>query len=232
MLTLITFPKAFGLYSASPFCVKAAYLLTLAGEPWQRQDQTDPRRMPHGKLPVLRTPERLVPDSDGIRAWLESRGAEFDRGLTDAQRASARALIHMAEDHFYPYLVLDRWGNDAVWAIIRDTFFGEIPRLLRKPVTNRIRAQVLRGLDFQGMARFSEAERRDRVERSFEAVTALLWQKPFLFGDAPTGADLSVAPMLAAMRATPVATPLQRRVAGDRVLSDYIDRMDATLPLT
>jgi len=138
----------------------------------------------------------------------------------------------MAEDHFYPYLVLDRWGNDAVWAIIRDTFFGEIPRLLRKPVTNRIRAQVLRGLDFQGMARFSEAERRDRVERSFEAVTALLWQKPFLFGDAPTGADLSVAPMLAAMRATPVATPLQRRVAGDRVLSDYIDRMDATLPLT
>lgn len=232
MLTLMMFPKAFGLYSASPFCVKAAYLMQLAGQPWRRQDLNDPRQMPHRKLPVLRTPERLVPDSEGIRAWLEAQGAEFDRGLTDTQRAHARALIHMAEDHLYPYLVLDRWGDDAVWAIIRETFFGEIPRLLRKPITNRIRAQVLRGLDFQGMARFSDGERRDRVDRSFEALTALLWQKPFLLGDVPTTADMSVAPMLAAMRATPIATPLQRRVAGDRVLSDYIDRMDATLPLS
>ncbi|MCG6558105.1 glutathione S-transferase family protein [Ruegeria sp. 1NDH52C] len=232
MLTLMMFPKAFGLYSASPFCVKAAYLMQLAGQPWRRQDLNDPRQMPHRKLPVLRTPERLVPDSEGIRAWLEAQGADFDRGLSDAQRAHACALVHMAEDHLYPFLVLDRWENDAVWLVIRETFFADIPRLLRKPVTKRIRAQVLRGLDFQGAARFSDVERRDRVERSLEALTALLWQKPYLFGEYPTTADLSVAPMLAAMRATPVATPLQRRIAEDRILSEYIDRMDETLLLT
>lgn len=62
MLTLLTYPSAFGLFSASPFCVKTAYMLQLAGLHWRRSDMVDPRQMPHSKLPVLRTPERLVPD--------------------------------------------------------------------------------------------------------------------------------------------------------------------------
>ncbi|MEM7320974.1 MAG: glutathione S-transferase N-terminal domain-containing protein, partial [Pseudomonadota bacterium] len=73
MLTLLTYPAAFGLFSASPFCVKAAYMLELSGQKWMRSDLLDPRKMPHRKLPVLRTPERLLPDSDGIRYWLEQK---------------------------------------------------------------------------------------------------------------------------------------------------------------
>ena len=130
MLTLITYPSAFGLFSASPFCVKTALMLQQAGQHWQRSDLLDPRKMPHQKLPVLRTPERLVPDSDLIRDWLESQGADFDKGLTDLQKAQSRALIRMAEEHLYFQIVLDRWGNDTVWPILRDTFFTGIPALI------------------------------------------------------------------------------------------------------
>ena len=124
MLTLLTYPSAFGLFSASPFCVKTALMLQHSGQVWQRSDMLDPRKMPHQKLPVLRTPERLIPDSDLIRHWLEQKGAEFDQGLSDVEKAQSRALVRMAEEHLYFHIVLDRWGNDEVWPILRETFIS------------------------------------------------------------------------------------------------------------
>ncbi len=231
MLTLLTFPSAFGLFSASPFCVKTALMLQSSGQQWQRSDMLDPRKMPHQKLPVLRTPERLVPDSDLIRQWLEAQGADFDTGLSDIQKAQSRALIRMAEEHLYFHIVQDRWANDGVWPILRDTFFTTIPALIRKPVSNSVRKSVVKGLGFQGVSRFSQAERLDRLEHDLDSISAFLWQSPYLMGDQPTSADMSVGPMLAAMRATPADTPLTRRIKEDTLLSSYIDRMEQAIPL-
>ncbi len=231
MLTLLTFPSAFGLFSASPFCMKTALMLQKSGQRWQRSDMLDPRKMPHQKLPVLRTPERLVPDSDLIRQWLEAQGADFDTGLSDIQKAQSRALIRMAEEHLYFHIVQDRWANDEVWPILQDTFFTTIPALIRKPVSNSVRKSVVKGLGFQGVSRFSQAERLDRLEHDLDSISAFLWQSPYLMGDQPTSADMSVGPMLAAMRATPADTPLTRRIKQDTLLSSYIDRMEQAIPL-
>ncbi|NOC47218.1 MULTISPECIES: glutathione S-transferase family protein [unclassified Ruegeria] len=231
MLTLLTYPSAFGLFSASPFCVKTALMLQHSGQVWQRSDMLDPRRMPHQKLPVLRTPERLIPDSDLIRDWLERKGAEFDQGLSDVEKAQSRALVRMAEEHLYFHIVLDRWGNDEVWPILRETFFTGIPTLIRKPASNAIRKSVLKGIRSQGIGRFSLPERLDRVERDLEAISAHLWQSRFLLADQPTSADMSVGPMLAAMRATPADTPLTRRIKQDNLLNSYVDRMEQAIPI-
>ncbi|MCA0908304.1 glutathione S-transferase family protein [Ruegeria marisrubri] len=231
MLTLLTYPSAFGLFSASPFCVKTALMLQHSGQVWQRSDMLDPRRMPHQKLPVLRTPERLIPDSDLIRDWLEQKGAAFDQGLSDVEKAQSRALVRMAEEHLYFHIVLDRWGNDEVWPILRETFFTGIPALIRKPVSNAIRKSVLKGITSQGIGRFSLPERLDRVERDLEAISAHLWQSRFLLADQPTSADMSVGPMLAAMRATPADTPLTRRIKQDNLLNSYVDRMEQAIPI-
>jgi len=231
MLTLLTYPAGFGQFSLSPFCVKAAYLLQLSGQPWQRLDTHDPRKVPHRKLPVLKTGQRLIGDSDFIRTWLEQQGTDFDPNLGDLQKAQSRALIRMGEEHLYFHLVMDRWGNDDVWPTIRDIYFDAIPRLLRKPVTNGLRKTLLKGLDAQGITRFSQVERTARLESDLSALGVILAQSRFLFGDQPSAADLSVAPMLAAMRATPVRTALVTRLANDSVLSQYIDRMTETIPL-
>jgi len=42
----------------------------------------------------------------------------------------------------------------------------------------------------------------------------------------PTAADASVAPQLAGMMATPVSTLLGERVRGDKVLVDYVARVN------
>ncbi len=229
MITLITYAPAFGEPSASPFCTKAIWLLNMAGVSWGREDTFDPRKMPKQKLPAIRVDGQLIEDSDNIRAYLEGLGHDFDAGLSDTERATSRAFIRMAEEHLYFHIVYDRWGDDAVWPVVRDTYFKMVPKALRGFVTRNIRKQVLRGLHSQGVARLSAEERLARVEPDLQAMTTRLWHGPFLFGERPTAADASVAAMLGAMRATPGTTLLKSRILEDAVLCGYLDRMDAAM---
>ena len=224
MITLITFPSAFGEVSASPFCVKAMAMLNMAGVAWQREDTNDPRKMPYQKLPVIRVDGQLIGDTTLIRRYLEGRGADFDPGLNDLQKAQSRAFIHMAEDNLYFHQLLDRWENDKVWAILQNSFFGDIPKVLRGLISGRVRAAQLKAGKAQGLGRFTAAERLDLIEPDLQAI-AMIVGEGFLIGDVPSSADISVAAVLAGMMATPVETPLQQRVAGDPVLSAYVDRV-------
>ena len=223
MITLITFAPSFGQIAASPFCVKAIWLLNMSGEDWQREDSTDPRNMPKQKLPAIRVDGQVIADSDNIRAFLESRGADFDGGLSEMEKAASRAFIRMAEEHIYFHNVLARWGDDEVWPVIRDTYFAQIPKPLRGFITGKLRKNLLTGMKTQGLGRLSAQERLERLEPDLQAITTRLWQGPFLFGDRPTAADASVAPMLAGLRATPGNGLAKMRIAGDRMLCSYID---------
>ncbi len=229
MFTLITYPAGFGTLSMSPFCVKAMYLLNAAPAAWNREDRLDPRRMPRAKLPVLRTPDGLVHDSDGIMLYLERQGAEFMPGLSARDQAQSRAMVRMAEEHLYFLLVLDRWERPEVWPVIRDTYFAEIPWLLRGWITGRIRRAILDGLRAQGLGRLTWDERMMRLEQDLVAISAQLGNRAFLFGHVPTLADAAVVPMLDAMRSTPFETPMVRRISGDAQLCAYIDRGHAAM---
>lgn len=229
MLTLVTYPPAFGQPSGSPFCVKALYLLNLSGLPWQRKDTADPRNWPKGKLPALWVDDEVIGDSDNIRSWLEERGACFDQGLSDLDRATSRAFIRMAEEHMYFHIVMDRWGDKAVWPLVRDIYFAAIPALLRRLITRGVRRVLLRGMDAQGLGRLTAGERLERIEPDLQAITDRLWHGSFLFGSKPSAADASVAAMLGAMASTPGGTALSRRVQQDVILVDYMKRMEAAL---
>ena len=225
MLTLLTYPRNAEVFSLSPFCVKAALLLNHAQAKWQRQDLRDPRKMPHQKLPVLRVGQELISDSANIRRYLEAEGAEFDPGLGKRERAQAHSLIRMAEETLYFFVVRDRWDNDAVWPTIRDNYFQEVPLLLRRPVTGAIRRSVHQGLQFQGIGRFSDAERLAQLDGHLQAIADLLEGQDFLFGKQVTSADMSVAAMLQAMGSTMVKTPTVERITGNPVLCRYLTRV-------
>lgn len=232
MLTLFTYPRGFGQFSLSPYCVKAAAMLQLSGCEWERQDLSDPRKMPHAKLPVVKTENRLIHDSHNIRLYLEQQGARFDPDLTGRQLALAHALTRMAEEHLYFHLVMDRWVNKAVWPIVRSTYFQTVPRPLRNLVAGKLRRDLIRGLATQGLGRFTTEERFARAELDFQAVRSCLAGSDYLLGTQLSSADLSVWPMLAAIRGCPVPTRLSTRVADDTLLSNYIDRVEETVQLS
>lgn len=227
MIDLLTYPPAFGLASSSPFCIKAAYLLNLSGQQWAPVETLDPRKMPHGKLPVIRTEGRMIADSDNIRAYLEENGADFDKHLSDLDRANARAFIRMAEEHLYFHLVMERWADDQVWPMVRDTYFSEMPAGVRHLIAGIIRKGLLKGLYHQGLGRLSADQRLARIEPDIDAITTRLWQGEFLFGDRPSAADASVAPMLSAIMVTPGGTRLKERLVKNEVLTSYVSRVEA-----
>ena len=171
----------------------------------------------------------IIRDSDGIRHYLEGQDADFDKNLSDIEKAQSHTFIRMAEEHMYFHLVMDQWGNDAVWPTIRDVYFGDIPKLLRLIITRGLRAKLMKEMLAQGLGRLSPAERMECLEPDLQAIRSQLSQGEFLFGSEPCVADTSVAAVLAAMRATPIKTDLSQRIASDQLLSDYIDRVDAAL---
>ena len=146
----------------------------------------------------------IIGDSDGIRHYLEGQGADFDKNLTDIEKAQSHTFIRMAEEHMYFHLVMDRWGNDAVWPTIRDVYFGDIPKLPRLIITRGLRAKLMNGMLVHGLGRLPPAERMERLEPDLKAIKSQLSQSEFLFGSEPCVADTSVASVLASMRATPI----------------------------
>ncbi len=225
MTTLITYRAGFGQPSFSPFCVKAMWLLSAASVEWQREESNDPRKMPYAKLPAIRVEGQIIGDSQNIQSYLEGQGADFWGGVSERDRAAGHAFIRMAEEHLYFHLLLDRWGSDEVWPIIRENYFAEIPTLLRRPITGMIRRATLRGMVSQGLGRFNAEERLARVEPDLQAIAVQLGDKPFLMGNQISLPDYSMAAMLGAVMATPLPTGLSQRVAGDVVLAEYATRV-------
>lgn len=225
MITLYTFAAGFGQFSYSPFCTKAAWLLNMANADWQREDMHDPRKMPQGKLPAIKTQNGdIVPDSDNIRTYLEQQGHDFDAALSIRDKAASRAFIRMAEEHIYFHQVQDRWGDQENWEVIREEYFGFLPRLIRPIVTRKLRKDLMKTMHGLGLGRLTVQERLDRVDPDLRAITDQLGDRAFLFGDMPTAADASVGAILGGIIAAPVATPLSRRVSNDVTLTGYIDR--------
>lgn len=225
MITLHTFAAGFGQFSYSPFCTKAAWLLNLSGVDWRRQDMQDPRKMPQGKLPVIRLDDGgLIADSDNIRAHLERLGNDFDAGLSAQDKATSRAFIRMAEEHMYFHQVMDRWGDEANWNVIRREYFGFLPALVRGIIAAKLRKDLMRTMDGLGLGRMSVEERLARIELDLIAIRNQLGECKFLFGENPTAADASVGAILGGIIGSPVPTPLSRRVSGDASLSAYAAR--------
>lgn len=227
MHTLITFPAGYGAFSYSPFCIKAAWLLNKAGVVWCRQDENDPRKFPNGKLPALQTGHQLIPDSDGIRQYLETQGTDFWGDTSPRDKATGHAFIRMAEEHIYFFCAMDRWMNDDVWPHIRDAYFKDVPKLIRGVITGKLRKDLRQSLVRRGLMRLTEKDRVALLETDLQAITAMLDGRDFLLGGTATLPDFSVAAMLMAMHKGPIETAQTQRISQDPVLMGYITRMDA-----
>lgn len=225
MYTLLTFPASFGMPSHSPFCVKAMVLLNLAEVDWVPEYLFDPRKMPLGRLPVLQTGAHEIADSEHIQNFLEAQGHDLWAGKGDKARNKATPLIRMAESVLLDALVQERWFDDRCWPEVRKAFFSDLPRPLRAFLPGQLRKKMLVKQKSIGFAQFSPDERLARTKADLDAVEALLWDNPFLLGDAPTPADASVAPMLAMIESLPAATALREELRGRAPLMGYIARM-------
>lgn len=225
MLILHSFGPAFGEPSASPFCTKILAMLNATTLDWRADFSADSRRAPMQKLPVLLDGDLVIPDSSAIRRHIETRaGIDFDEGLSKLERSQAHCLSRMAEEHLYFTLVYHRWVLDRNWEDLKARFFSGIPWPMRGVIAKTVRKDVIRNLKGQGLGRFDEDSLVERSIHDLVAIMDTLGRKPFLFGDRPTSADYSVAPVLSALANLPNDGVMRCYVREDAQIMEYVSR--------
>ena len=91
----------------------------------------------------------------------------------------------MLEDHLYFAILQARWLDDENWEKGPSHFFDGAPEGVAEAARERTRAK----LDGHGLGRHREDEIIELGGRSLRRSSALLGDKPYLFGDEPCGAD-------------------------------------------
>ena len=227
---LLVFPPKFGLPSVSPFSTKAMILLEMAGLDYVAK-AGNVVKAPKKKLPVLIEDGRTIPDSHFIRLHLErEHGADFDPGLSEAERAVSTALVALCEDRLYFAGMAERWlypENQATLPQLMDL----VPKPIRGLVTKMVIRQVKRDLHGQGTGRHSREEGLTIGRECIDAFAAHLDDKPFMMGPEPTSADASIYPMLIGNRSAAFQTALSGAIEAHPNLIAYCERMDERFPL-
>jgi len=192
VITLYTFGPYFGLPEGSPFVTKAMLLLKIAGLPYT-EDRGGYGKAPKGKLPYIDDDGEIVADSTFIRLHVEKKyGFDYGAGLTDEQKATGWALEKLCEDHLYWLIVADRWLIEENFKKGPAQFFEAAPAPLRPLIGALIKRKIRKGALAQGLFRHSPEQRRELARRGFSAISTLLAEKPFIFGETPCGTDATL----------------------------------------
>lgn len=231
MITLYGSGRRFGLPDASPFVTKTEILLKMSGVPFERA-KADFRKAPKGKIPYIRDGALLLGDSTFIRAHLEKTyGADFDKGLSAAERATAWAFEKMCEDHLYWAIVHARWMLTENFENGPKQFFDDAPALARPLIIAMIHRSVKSALKGQGMGRHTKEEIEALAIRDVDALAAFLGEKPWLMGERPCGADAAVWSSVASALCPVFTTPIRTAAEKHTNLVAYRDRgMKAWFP--
>ena len=227
MITLYGFGPAMGLPEISPFVTKAHILLRMAGLSYETQANVGALlKAPKGKLPYIRDDGEVVSDSTFIRFHIEKKyGFDFDRGLSAAERATGWALERMCEEHLYWLIVDVRWLDDANFRAGPAQIFASLPAPVRPLIEAHVRRTMRRTLRLQGLGRHDAAARLELAKRDFLAISDILADKPYLFGEEPKGADATAGAFVIGALAKAVKTPLADAARSTPNLVAYADRM-------
>lgn len=205
MLTLYQPPRAWGAPNSSPFCTKLETYLRMADIPYQIE--TSFRRAPKGKVPFVRFEGELVSDSSRIIARLKERlGDTVDAHLSETQLALGHLVQRTLEEGTYWSLLYDRWVQDENFELVRKALFSDwIGQALRMIVPDLARRRVLGTLYAQGTSRHQKDWIYATAQRDLRAISSLLGEQPFLFGERPCSFDAVLYAFSSAIWKTPFA---------------------------
>lgn len=225
MITLYCFQPVPGLPDASPFVTKAMTLLKLAGLDYV-EDRTGFSRAPKGKQPYISDDGEIIADSTFIRFHIEkAHSFDFDAHLTAEQRAIGWCVEKMCEEHLYWIIARMRWMDDANFERGPARFFDHAPAFARPFAKWYVRRRVAASLRAQGMGRHSAPEVDALGLRDVEALATLIGDKPYLFGDTPSGADATVFAFVASVLAPIAESAVRDAALAKPNLVDYRNRM-------
>lgn len=214
-----------GLESWSPFCLKVHRALRAAGLRYTSRHGTMPADFQHlnpaGQVPVMLVEGEPIYDSTRILERILELAPE-------AFEASAEAWLweDWADRALYGYVVASRWADPKNWPLLRDTYFGTAPWLVRTFVAPAVRRRVMRALEGRDFLRHGHQAVAADFRRILDHLEARAPERGFWLGGALSIADLGLFAQLRSLR-TELTAAQARAIELRPRLVDYLDRVDA-----
>ena len=228
MITLYGFGKSFGLVDASPFVLKVDAYLRFAEIKYETNNASNNlQKSPKGKLPFINDGNRKIADSQAIIQYLiEQYGDKLDSELSQNQKAQSYLITKSLDENLYFCLVYSRWLCDDTWPLIKRQFFDFLPPVIKSIVPALVRKSVKKSLKGQGLTCHSHAEILDICQHSLSALSELLGNKPYLFGEAPTSLDASCYGHIVGFIMSDIHNPFNQMAQEFTNLLDYCKRIE------
>lgn len=216
--------RPWGMPNLSPFCAKLETYLRLA-KIEHDLGESDMRKAPKGKIPFVRIGDEFVGDSQLVIERIESMRAEkMDAWLTDEQRATGRAIRRMLEEGTYFVVMMARWDSPHTSTLQRGEFVKVLPGPLRVFFPLIVR-DVRKKLRSQGTGRHTQEEALRMGADDMAALSLLLGDKRFLFGDRPSTFDATAFAFVSAIVDYPGESLLREETRAKKNLVDYAARI-------
>lgn len=198
MITLYSFGSNLGVVDASPFVVKVDLYLRMAKLDYEvKSGAKYLKHSPKGKLPFITDDEKTIGDSSFILEYLTNKyDVNVDELLTKEQKATAYLLTKSLEENLYWCVVYSRWADDKTWPVSKNAFFSDIPFPLNSFVPWLIRKSVVKKLNGQGISRHSHEDILSITDQSLSALSQLLDDKTYFFGDHMSSFDATAYSIL------------------------------------
>ncbi len=227
MIILHGFEKKFGIIEPSPFVLKVHAYLHMANIDFEiNTDFKNLKMAPKGKLPFISDGGKIVADSQCIIDHIKEKyGDKLDLHLSKEQKATAYLLTKSLDENFYFCLVYSRWLRDDTWPVVKQAFFGNLPPIIRHIVPALVRKGVSRSLYGQGISRHSDDEILNLTQSSLQALSDLLGEQKFMFGDKPTSFDATCYGFLAEYILVDIDNPFNSAAKEHSNLVEYCNRI-------
>ena len=215
----------FGLPEISPYVTKAEVQLQMAGLHYEKK-LSSPDRSPKGQIPFIEDGADVIADSTFIRAHLEQKyDFDLDDGLSPRQRAEAWAIERMLENHFSWAVAYTRWLMPENFAKGPAHFFDHAPDDVREALRAEVLTRVSDTVRAVGIGRHSHEEIIALGDRSLLALSELLADRRYLFGERPVGVDATAFALLAGILTPFFESPLRDAAREYVNLVAYVERM-------
>jgi len=229
MLKLYSFDPNLGVSDPSPFVLKVETYLRMADIEYDTVSRFgNLKKAPKGKLPFIEDNGQIIADSQLIIDFLEKKyGCRLDKHLSDEQKASTYLISKSLDENLYFALVYSRWHCEQTWPKVKKAFFNKFPFPLRFIVPVIARKDVIRTLKGQGISRHSKQEVEDICSKSFQALSCLIGDKPYIFGNQPCSLDATVFAFLAEFILVDLDNSFNKIARQHSCLVQYCNRISA-----
>ena len=231
MITLYTIPALWGLPSISPPSMKLETWFRLANLPYTIINELNKLdESPKGTFPFIDYNGKLISDSTLIIDMFQrEKGINLDKDLSANERAVSLAFRRMLQEHSYWGVAYIRYVDDENWnlskEVLTNLLFAELPQESREPMLEDIRSRYFGKLNAVGITRHTSQEVAQIFSDEFQALSDLLADRSFFFGEHPTTLDATAYAYIGNIIKPPFNSPIVDYVRDLDNLCQHYERM-------